>query len=280
MTDWKQHRIEQGWTQRQLAQKAGVCPRRLCEWETGRRRPNSANRRKIERALELSPGSLVDPEATLDETTARRLRPARCEELQTDEGHTYATLENRCAGVVQRLQPHPPLPPALKRALRVDTGAEVVALLLLWCFGFRGDYASPVLLGFDAHALVTAALRAVALHRRACLRIAQDGRDVFAWPQASLRYGESILRIDLLVGVFYKGRSSWFAVEIDGSTHVGRERQDAYRDARLRIPVLRYSNSQVLSLSFARDLWQRLSIKLPDPTSLAHHPRRIPNRMG
>ena len=119
-------RLAAGLTQRQLAQRAGVAPGRIGDWERGRFRPEPASLTRLAQALAVTPAALQTPTdsptlADLRADTGLTQRQLAAAAGLTAGAYAYAYAYLELGATTLR----PPAAAALAAALGVD--ADTVA---------------------------------------------------------------------------------------------------------------------------------------------------------
>ena len=254
----KQQRQAHNWSKQQLAERVGVDRRRISDWENGRRLPKQQQRQLLLQALGDKALDLPDPGCALQPRDYRRLTGPAPGTLQTDTGRTWADLEAKAPDWIAQKAKTLDIPPWFKKQHRADVGLEAASYILLCAFGFTACLASIALLGFTAHPIATESLQGLGCDAKACFHLVRDGREALIWTQVSLCCGTTVQRVDLLVAVIHRGKPYWVAIEVDGSSHHGREQWDLEKESRLRIRTLRFSSKSILNGQFAQQLWTQL----------------------
>lgn len=240
-----------------LGELSGVSWQRIGRWERGERTLLPEETARVAAALGIEDGVVLESSGCLTwRDYPRYFGAGRLGRLHRQPGKSWAAQEEHCQDLLARLSPVAPPPAWVKESKRADVPTEALLLASLWAAGYSARGASPVLLGYEPHALLSESLDALGVAPVACLYLKREGIEVFVFSQVSMLCGESVLRVDLLVGLFCASRSAWCVVELDGSSHHGREKWDRRRDARIRNRVLRFHSSAVMDLQFPERLWE------------------------
>lgn len=250
-------RLEQKYTLGQVAAHLGVSSRRLSDYEQGRRKPTI---QRMHRWLQFLG---VRPEDTLAELYASddfydRWADPTADEVQVDEGESWASIQRSYSSLMRQLEPLPELPRYFRRAVRVDSALELLAWCQLLKAGAVALFASPLRLGYSGNALLTGAGRGLHLQAKACLQWSVGEHEIIVFPQITLCLDAVPVRVDALVMVRFRGLRRWVVVEIDGPHHSSGS-WDKERDARIAVPVLRFAAEEVRSLRWPERLLHVLS---------------------
>lgn len=135
------------------------------------------------------------------------------------------------------------------REAAFDSSLEFLALLHLLADGARPGWVPPQRTGFTKLPIVDPTNRHMSGHHP---YPALWWEEKFLFPQVTVLTRNSLVRLDLLLGMLVKGTPHWWDVEFDGYGHYLPS--DAARDEQLPLPVCRFQTEQLVSGNFLEDL--------------------------
>jgi len=254
MEDLKVLRIQRGYSLDWMARKCGIDPRRLGEYESGRRQwPRTV----LEKSLELlGYHELGSPVPILSWSQHRKFVGRPGLNLAVDSGQTWADIPSYYQDLYRQLDPKRIPDLGFRSKVRVDSGQEPLGWTQLFEDGAEAVGASPILLDFPYHPLVDSRGRALTLQPRAAFTGRIGPHDWILFPQITLSLRDGLYRPDGLL--FRSGGSRRYAViQLDGGAHQNDE-WDKKQDARVKVETLRFPSRTILGLNFAQAFRERL----------------------
>lgn len=254
-----------GWTQEELALKAGCHPGRIANIETGRRHAPTHEVERLAEALDVTTTYLIagtdwspdNDKAWLKSNTQlvqswfpqrRPVAPSdsrifwhltkaleRYPETTRERWHRVLALPD--CGPIMRFMPKLPCDSDLE-------GLFLLELLALGCLPFRLALSQ---LGFSSAPVRHLGLPPGASEWRypgLALDISPELRLVFL-PQIRVGLRKDPYRLDCLLGVIIAGRCSWLNLEVDGFAHDGRV--DDLRTINVDLDTARLKEADVLA---------------------------------
>ena len=171
--------------------------------------------------------------------------------VEVEPGSTWESLGNGYEDFyeIRRFTRQPP--PEIKRLLRADSLLEVVPYAEFYHDGAETVFASIIALNPPPVFLIKESGVPLGLARRAAIRY----KGWLHFPQITFLIGSRRIRVDVLA--YRKG--VWVVLEFDGGLHGQRTEYDMRRDAKLKLPVERFSEAEILSGRFTSIFAERMA---------------------
>ena len=246
MDDLREVRKNRGYSLELMAAKTGRDPRRLSDYELGRRRWPQALEKIYREHLGLQVEGTTVP--LLSWSEHRKIHGGSWN-LEVDPGPTWADIPLHYDDLYRQLNPQRTPDLEFRRKVRTDSGLEPLSWVQLVEDGADCVGASPVLLDFP-YPLVDSRGRPLGPQYRAAFRGKAGDHPWLLFPQITLLLKDGFFRPD---GLLYRyGRNKrWAPIQLDGGAHQNKK-WDAKQDARVQLTTLRFPTHQILGLDFAR----------------------------
>lgn len=242
-------RIELDIPQQELAAWLEIPPATLSRYESGQRKWPPELYHKACQLLGLPNSKFLD--CYWDWEKHRALWNWPSNTVEVDPGPTWATLSGGYGWFYKKreFENQPPL--EIKRLLRADTRLDVVSYAELYHAGATTVFASITALNPPAHFLSKENGEPLGLARRAAIYF----ENWLLWPQINIVLPYRRIRLDLLA----HQKGVWVGNEIDGPLHPQQVEYDRRREAELKIPVVRFTEAEVLSGRFIEVFRERMA---------------------
>ena len=245
----KARRLERNITQSELARYLGIAAGTLSRYESGKRRwPADLYRRACDYL------GMVHDQFSKYYWSWKRHRAEwnwTSNVVEVDPGQTWATLPEGYEAFYEMRSFKNQPPDGIKRLLRGDSSLEVIPYAEFYHDGAETVFASITALNPPPLFLMKESGVPLGLARRAA--IYHDGWLLF--PQVNVLVGNRRIRIDLLA--YRKG--VWVAIEFCGPVHTKLSDYDRRRDEKLKIPVERFYEAEILSGKFIACFRERMA---------------------
>ncbi|MBN9417212.1 MAG: helix-turn-helix transcriptional regulator [Candidatus Eremiobacteraeota bacterium] len=245
----KERRTELDIPQQQLAEWLRIPPATLSRYESGQRKwPPQLYQRACE-LLSLSCTKFL--EYYWDWEKHRTQWNWASNVVEVDAGQTWATLSGGYEWFYEQRRFKNQPPEEIQSLLRADTRLDLIPYAEFYNAGASTVFASITALNPPPHFLAKENGEPLGLARRAAIYF--EGWLLF--PQVNFLLGHRRIRVDLLA----HQRGSWVANEMDGALHKQQTEYDRRRDGQLKIPVVRFSEEEILSGRFIEIFRERMA---------------------
>ena len=246
MDHLREIRKKRGYSLQDMSARAGIDPRRLSDYELGKRRWPQA----LEKIYRENLGLPVDlPSVPILTLAEHRKIHKPSWNLEVDPGPTWADIPLHYEDLYRQLNPQRTPDLEFRSKVRADSGQEPVGWIQLIEDGAEPVGASPVLLGFP-YALVDPKGRSIGTQIRAAFRGQAGEYPWLLFPQLTMLLKDGFYRPDGLL-LRYGRRPCWAPVQLDGGAHHNKKWDDK-QDARVDLTTLRFPSHQILGLNFAK----------------------------
>jgi hypothetical protein len=246
MDNPREVRQKRGYSLRSLSAQLDSDPRRLSDYELGKRRWPRELSRKYRQLLGLPSEASTVP--LLSWAEHRKIGRAGWN-LEVDPGPTWADIPLHYEDLYRQLNPQRMPDLEFRSKVRADAGLEPLSWIQLIEDGAEPVGANPVLLDFP-YPLIEPQGRPLGTGYRAAFRGKAGEHPWLLFPQITILLRDGFYRPDGLL-YRYGHPKIWVPVQIDGGAHQNK-RWDEKQDARLQLTTLRFPSHQVLGLDFAR----------------------------
>ncbi|MBX3170607.1 MAG: helix-turn-helix transcriptional regulator [Candidatus Eremiobacteraeota bacterium] len=241
-------RTSRGISQGSLAHHLQVDPRRLCDYESGRRRWPAELLPKVYQFLKQA--HQLPPEMFLSLSHQHRLGGVNRWQTKPESCTTWAGATPAYEDLYRKLDLGKLPPLAFRRQVRCDALQEPLSWTQLFVHGAEAVMASPNALGCAPYPPVDSQGLSLGMTQRPAFWMPKK---YLLFPQLSIIANQRILRPDGMLLNLAGTRKPWIRLELDGGAHQNAE-WDARRDQQLLIDTLRFSSEVILGLRFAQEL--------------------------
>ncbi len=249
----KERRIELDISQQELAGWLEIPPATLSRYESGQRKWPAPLYEKACQILGLPCSKFLDCYWDWEKHRSQWNWPSNL--VEVDPGQTWASLSGGYEWFYRKrdFDHQPPL--EIKRLLRADTRLDVIPYAEFYHAGATTAFVSITALNPPAHFLSKENGEPLGLARRAAIHF----EGWLLWPQVNFLLNHRRIRADLLA----HKKGVWVAGEMDGPLHRQQSQYDKRRDEQLKIPVVRFSEEEILSGRFIEIFRERMAGFLP-----------------
>ena len=252
MLNPREARLNRGLSQAHMAALLEIDPRRLADYESGRRQWPGQLLQKASKIL--SQADPLGPDLFLSLEAQIRMSGQKRHALTPESSQTWAEIQPGYDNFYRRLGPSPQPSTSFRRHLRADSRQEPLAWSQLLAHGAQAALANPNLLGCRPYPPVDSEGHSLGLQPRAAL---WKREHYIVFPQLSIIANERLMRPDGMLLTLRPRKRIWVRLELDSGAHQNPD-WDLKRDRQLIIPTLRFASDVVLGLRFAQELEARL----------------------
>lgn len=248
MLNPREARLSRGLTQARMAALLDIDPRRLADYESGRRQwPLPLLQKAVQILTQADP---IHPDMFLSLETQIRLSGQKRHALVPEHSQSWAEMQPSFDNLYRRLDLSKQPSTTFRRQVRGDSRQEPFTWSQLFADGARPVMASPNLLGCRPYPPVDSLGHSLGLQPRAA--IFKPSRYII-FPQLSIIANERLMRPDGMLLTLRPRKRIWVRLELDSGAHQNPD-WDRKRDKQLLIPTLRFASDILLGLRFAQEL--------------------------